>query len=81
MDASEGLRRVAVVIKWAGHLLAIPLLLGAAWNLLFEKYSSYDENFRVAAMCVASAVVVWVIALPIAWIIDGFSKRPSSRQP
>ena len=64
MNLSEGLRRMATVIRWLGYLIAAGCLIGA----LNAKGQDYWA-FLIAAAFFGG--LGWVVA----WIIEGFGKE------
>lgn len=60
MNASEGLSRIAQVIRIIGYLILAGSILGA-----------YKSNFEIIYI----GLFFCFICLAVAWIIDGFAKK------
>jgi len=68
MNAPEGLRRIALVIRWVGCLIGIPIAVIAMFGL---GQGRNDEAGFFIAVGALIAVMGWVMA----WIVEGFAKR------
>jgi hypothetical protein len=68
-------RRLALLIKWGGRLLAAASCGIGIYALLFEG-DTYQE---VLGLVVGIAVVVLFLSQSWAWILEGFSQE--GRQP
>ncbi len=64
MNTTEGLLRLAKVIRWLGYLAAILLMLGAV------NESQASGMFALLAVGLGIGIAGWVVA----WIIEGFAK-------
>ena len=67
MNSPEGLRRIALVIRWAGYLVGTPIAVIAMFRL---GQGRNDEAGFFIAIGALIAVIGWVMA----WIIEGFAK-------
>ncbi len=63
VNTNEGLMRIAMVVRWAGYLIAAFLIVGGA----IEGGSGW---WVAPVIGLGIGVVGWVIA----WIIEGFAK-------
>jgi hypothetical protein len=63
MNSHEGIRRVAIVIRWVGFLAA----LGVASLMLYP--STWEEKALVFLLACVPAVA----SQGLAWIVDGFA--------
>lgn len=68
---SEGLRRIAIVIRWAAYLIVVGCLI----LTVFGAFGRGGAQYAYLLVC----VVYSIPALVLAWIIDGFAK-PRPRQ-
>lgn len=64
MNTSEGLTRIATVIRWTGYLLAIGFVIAIA----------VAEPQKMGWFVFLFAAVPAAVGLAAAWIVDGFAK-------
>jgi cell division protein FtsX len=62
MNASEGLKRIAQVIRWIGYFLAFLCVLGAI-------------NGSSPGFLLSVGAIFGLLGWAIAWIIDGFAEK------
>ncbi|MDO8313587.1 MAG: hypothetical protein Q7T25_16770 [Sideroxyarcus sp.] len=76
MNSSEGLRRIAQVVRWIGLICAsITILTGlGGWALQFRN-TSINEFFGGAVVIGIGAAFFFYSSRALAWIIDGFAKE------
>ena len=74
MNTTEGLRRIAKVIRVAGVLFALPFVFKA---LVIRHSSELELVFWQSSM---SALSIFVGCFVLAWIVDGFAKPKSAQQ-
>lgn len=73
MNKAEGLARVAAVIRWSGH--AVAALTGAA--VLWVPFSVANDKGPLIGMLLFMGAVYFIPAWALAWIVDGFAKKPA----
>jgi hypothetical protein len=72
MNTSEGLLRLAKVVRWIGFGLATFLTLGAIVIAFFGE--SLSDRWQVVGISLIGAVFWAVVGWALAWIIEGFAK-------
>lgn len=65
MNTSEGLMRIALVVRWSGYLLA-----GSAVVMALTLFGSSADSAVMLGIAVFIAGAGWALA----WIIEGFAK-------
>lgn len=70
MNASEGLMRIALVVRWIGYALATVLALGAIAAVVFGA----SDKWATAGIALLGAAFWAVAGWALAWIIEGFAK-------
>ena len=68
MNTSEGLMRIALVVRWIGYLIAAGLALVA-----LTQFSSNADSVLMLGIAASFAAAGWALA----WIIEGFAKSKS----
>jgi hypothetical protein len=78
MNASEGLRRIAQVVRWIGIGLAATVLLIGVGAGIIELSTSERNPYGLvggAAGVIVGAAFFYYSAKALAWVIDGFAKE------
>lgn len=73
MNVSEGLQRVATVIRFAGWLLAAACVLAAIFG--YDSGRDYLVRWVLTGFGVAFVAIAYVLA----WIVDGFAEPKKTR--
>lgn len=66
MNATEGLRRIAAVVRWIGYLSGAVFIVAATTADLRSTTGS--------AILVGIGIAIGAIGWVVAWIIEGFAK-------
>lgn len=73
MNPTEGLMRIAKVVRWLGYLFgAVTAIFGA-----FTAFTGGNDAPVVGAMVVGLGVAFAVAGWMLAWIVEGFAKPKS----
>lgn len=74
MNAREGLRRVARVVRWVGAALAFGcVLLAGATALDLYRYGTWADLALSVGAPLLAAAAAYGVAHALGWIIEGFA--------
>ena len=67
LNTFEGLRRLAMVLRWAGYL-------GGFLLALFAVFSATEVNDSVMLVLLLPAAAVMTAGWALSWVVEGFIK-------
>lgn len=71
MNAPEGLRRIAVLLRWVGGLLAGALMALGVYAWFASSSPTANEAFLFVSVI---ALGLLAVSYGLAWIIEGFGQ-------
>ena len=70
MNASEGRRRIATAIRWAGKGL---LVIFVAIGISLSMFGKTSDSTEVGVVCAIGGAICIGGCYALAWIVDGFA--------